>query len=82
MMPMDFVEQINGKDLSNWQGAEDSYEVVDGNIRCKKGKGGDLLTMEEFENGKISGGIQAPESGQQRHRTAHAARWPLSVGWT
>ena len=58
-----FVELINGKDLSNWQGAVDSYEVVDGNVRCKEGKGGDLLTMEEFENGKIRVEFKLPKAG-------------------
>jgi hypothetical protein len=45
-----FVELINGKDLSNWQGAVDSYEVKNGAIVCKPGKGGDLLTKDEYEN--------------------------------
>jgi len=58
-----FVEQINGEDLSNWQGAVDSYEVVDGNIVCKPGKGGDLLTKEEFENGKIRVEFKLPKAG-------------------
>lgn len=58
-----FVEQINGKDLSNWQGAVGSYEVVDGAIRCKKGKGGDLLTKEEFENGIIRVEFKLPKAG-------------------
>ncbi len=58
-----FVEQINGKDLSNWQGKLDSYEVVDGNVRCKAGKGGDLLTKEEFENGKIRVEFKLPKAG-------------------
>ena len=43
-----FVELINGKDLTDWQGAVDSYEVREGNIVCKPGKGGDLLTKESF----------------------------------
>lgn len=58
-----FVEQINGKDLSNWQGAVGSYEVVDAAIRCKKGKGGDLLTKEEFENGVIRVEFKLPKAG-------------------
>ena len=45
-----FVELINGADLSNWQGAVDSYEVKDGSIMCKPGKGGDLLTKDEYQN--------------------------------
>lgn len=58
-----FVELINGKDLSNWQGALDSYEVKDGAIVCKPGKGGDLLTKEEFENGVIRVEFKLPPAG-------------------
>ena len=58
-----FVEQVNGKDLSNWQGAVDNYEVVDGAITCKQGKGGDLLTREEFENGIIRVEFKLPPAG-------------------
>jgi hypothetical protein len=58
-----FVELINGKDLSNWQGAVDSYEVKNGAIVCKPGKGGDLLTKEEFENGKIRIEFKLPPAG-------------------
>jgi len=48
-----FVEKINGRDLSGWQGSVDSYEVKNGSIVCKSGKGGDLLTKDEFENGIV-----------------------------
>ena len=58
-----FVEHVNGKDLSNWQGAVDSYEVKDGAITCKPGKGGDLLTKEEFENGIIRVEFKLPPAG-------------------
>ncbi|MDZ4289889.1 MAG: DUF1080 domain-containing protein [Prosthecobacter sp.] len=58
-----FEEQINGKDLSNWQGAVDSYEIKDGSVVCKKGKGGDLLTKEEFENGIIRFEFKLPPAG-------------------
>jgi hypothetical protein len=58
-----FVEQINGKDLSNWQNAVDNYEVKDGAIVCKPGKGGDLLTKEEFENGVIRVEFKLPPAG-------------------
>lgn len=58
-----FKEYINGKDLSNWQGAVDSYEVVDGAITCKPGKGGDLLTRDEFENGTIRVEFKLPPAG-------------------
>ncbi|MCO8123682.1 DUF1080 domain-containing protein [Stieleria sp. TO1_6] len=43
-----FESVFNGTDLSGWIGATDNYEVVDGAIRCKKGKGGNLLTEKEY----------------------------------
>lgn len=58
-----FVEMINGKDLSNWQGAVANYEVKNGAIVCKAGKGGDLLTKEEFENGIIRVEFKLPRAG-------------------
>ncbi|MES2598770.1 MAG: DUF1080 domain-containing protein [Verrucomicrobiota bacterium] len=58
-----FVEQVNGKDLSNWQGAVENYEIKDGAITCKQGKGGDLLTQEEFENGIIRVEFKLPKAG-------------------
>ncbi len=58
-----FVEQVNGKDLSNWQNAVDNYEVKDGAIVCRPGKGGDLLTKEEFENGVIRVEFKLPPAG-------------------
>ncbi|MDZ4405709.1 DUF1080 domain-containing protein [Prosthecobacter sp.] len=58
-----FKEYINGKDLSNWQGAVENYEVKDGAIVCKQGKGGDLLTKDEFENGIIRVEFKLPKAG-------------------
>jgi hypothetical protein len=58
-----FVEYVNGKDLSNWQGAVENYEVKDGAITCKQGKGGDLLTKDEFENGIIRVEFKLPPAG-------------------
>jgi hypothetical protein len=58
-----FVEQVNGRDLSNWQGAVDSYQMKDGAIVCKPGKGGDLLTKEEFESGIIRVEFKLPTAG-------------------
>lgn len=43
-----FVRLDNGKDLAGWQGAVENYEVVDGAIVCKQGKGGNLLSAEEY----------------------------------
>jgi len=43
-----FESIFNGKDLSGWEGAVENYEVVDGAIGCKAGKGGVLFTKQKF----------------------------------
>ncbi len=43
-----FTALFNGKDLTGWTGAVDNYEVVDGTIQCKPGKGGVLHTTGEY----------------------------------
>ncbi len=43
-----FTSLFNGKDLDGWAGAVENYEVVDGAIRCKEGKGGVLHTKGEY----------------------------------
>jgi hypothetical protein len=58
-----FTELINGRDLGNWQGAVDSYEVRDGMIVCKPGKGGDLLTTEEYEDFILRVEFKLPPAG-------------------
>lgn len=45
-----FESIFNGSDLTGWVGATDNYEVVDGAIGCKQGKGGNLLTEKEYAN--------------------------------
>ena len=40
--PEGFARLDNGRNLDGWAGALDSYEVVDGAIQCKAGKGGVL----------------------------------------
>jgi len=43
-----FVPLFDGKSLAGWRGATQGYEVVDGELRCRKGAGGKLLTEKEF----------------------------------
>jgi hypothetical protein len=43
-----FESAFNGKDLDGWAGAVDNYEVKDGAILCKPGKGGVLHTKGEY----------------------------------
>lgn len=69
-----FTELINGKDLSNWQGATDNYEVRDGSIVCKNGKGGDLLTLQEYEDFILRCEFKLPPAGNN----GIALRTPLN----
>lgn len=43
-----FAEIFNGRDLTGWAGATESYEVRDGAIVCKPKKGGTLHTANEY----------------------------------
>ncbi len=43
-----FTSLFNGKDLEGWAGAVENYEVVNGALRCKEGKGGVLYTKSEY----------------------------------
>jgi hypothetical protein len=45
-----FVPLFDGASLVGWQGATQGYEVVDGELRCRKGSGGKLLTEKEFSD--------------------------------
>jgi len=58
-----FVRLDNGVDLSGWKGAVDSYEVKDGNILCKPGKGGDLLSAEEYGDMILRFEFKLPKGG-------------------
>jgi hypothetical protein len=43
-----FTEIFDGKDLNGWAGPVDQYEVKDGAIVCKKGKGGTIYYNKEY----------------------------------
>lgn len=43
-----FVSIFNGRDFTGWKGPVENYEVKDGAIACKAGKGGTLYTAEEY----------------------------------
>ena len=58
-----FTPLFNGKDLTGWVGATDNYEVVDGAIRCKAGKGGVLRTAEEYGDFVVRLEFKVPPGG-------------------
>ena len=43
-----FASIFNGKDLTGWAGPLENYQVVDGAIGCKEGKGGTLYHEDEL----------------------------------
>ncbi len=58
-----FQSLFNGEDLKGWKGATDNYEVVDGAIQCKEGKGGVLHTDAKYSNFTVQLEFQLPEGG-------------------
>jgi len=58
-----FTSLFNGKDLVGWTGAADNYEVVDGAIQCKAGKGGVLRTTEEYGDFVVRLEFKVPAGG-------------------
>jgi len=43
-----FASVFNGKDFDGWAGPIENYEVIDGAIQCKKGKGGNIYIKSEY----------------------------------
>ena len=72
----EFKELFNGKDLGGWQGATANYEVVDGAIRCKKGKGGVLYTKDEYADFQVALEFKLPANGNN----GLAVRYPGGSG--
>lgn len=54
---------FNGLDLAGWAGPLDNYEVHEGTIRCKPGKGGTIFTKEEFGDFSVRLEFQLPPGG-------------------
>jgi hypothetical protein len=58
-----FKSVFNGNDLTNWTGPVDDYEVKDGAIQCKPGRGGNLFTNDEFDNFVVRFEFKMPPGG-------------------
>jgi outer membrane protein assembly factor BamB len=58
-----FVSIFNGRDFEGWTGAVDNYQVVDGTIVCRPGKGGDLYTEEIYDDFVVRMEFQLPPGG-------------------
>lgn len=58
-----FASVFNGKDFNGWSGALENYEVLDGAIVCKKGKGGNIFTKGEHGDHAIRLEYKLPKGG-------------------
>jgi len=58
-----FVPIFNGKDFTGWAGPTNEYEIVDGAIVCKKGKGGTIYTVEEYSDFIVRLEFKLPPGG-------------------
>ena len=58
-----FESVFNGKDFDGWDGDQDNYDVVDGAIRCKAGKGGNLFTKAEYGDFAVRLEFKLPPGG-------------------
>ena len=58
-----FAPIFNGRDLTGWAGAVDDYEVVDGAIVCKAGRGGVLFTEETYDDFIVRLEFKLPPGG-------------------
>ena len=58
-----FTTLFDGRSLNGWAGAVENYEVVDGAIRCKAGKGGVLRTLDEYGDFVVRLEFKVPPGG-------------------
>jgi hypothetical protein len=61
--PKGFEPIFDGKSLAGWKGAVDDYEVADGAIQCKKGRGGNLFTEGTYDHYVVRAEFQLPPGG-------------------
>jgi len=58
-----FVDLFNGKDLAGWNGNKDGFEVKEGTLVNKPGKGGNLFTEAEYDNFTTRVEYKMPQGG-------------------
>lgn len=58
-----FQPIFNGTDFTGWAGPVDEYEIVDGALRCKEGKGGTLHTERAYGDFRVRFEFRLPPGG-------------------
>jgi hypothetical protein len=58
-----FAAVFNGHDFSGWAGPVENYDIRDGAIVCKPGKGGTIYTQDEYDNFVVRLEFKLPPGG-------------------
>ena len=58
-----FQPIFNGRDFTGWAGPVDNYEVKDGAILCRPGKGGCIYTQDEYADFAVRLEFKLPKGG-------------------
>jgi len=58
-----FQSVFNGKDFTGWAGPVENYEIRDGAIVCKPGKGGTIYTKDEYDDFVVRLEFKLPPGG-------------------
>lgn len=61
--PAGFKSVFNGRDFTGWAGPVDNYEVKEGAIICKPGKGGTIYTKADYTNFVVRLEFKLPPGG-------------------
>ncbi len=61
--PDGFKVIFNGKDFAGWKGPIESYEIKDGTIMCRPGKGGTIHTVDEYADFVVRLEFRLPPGG-------------------
>jgi len=58
-----FEAVFNGTDFAGWKGPLENYEIIDGAVRCKAGKGGTIHTEKEYADFAVRFEFKLPPGG-------------------
>ncbi len=58
-----FTSIFNGRDFTGWAGPVENYEIVDGAIQCRPGKGGNIFTEREYADFIVQLEFKLPPGG-------------------
>lgn len=75
-----FAPIFNGKDLTGWAGPIDNYEVVDGTLVCKPGKGGTIYWNNELSDFMARLEFKVPPGGNNGLAIRYSGEGDVAYG--